>query len=174
MTEAQTNIVIRERVAGDDAGIAAVVTAAFGSPAEAALIEALRNDGDMVHEVVALAESAIVGHIAFSRLNVTTGSETLRAAALAPLAIAPSRQHQGIGDAITRRALAELRDRGYELAVVLGHPAYYARFGFSSLLAKLLDAPYSGEAFMALELKPGALAALRWKVTYAKAFGPAH
>jgi putative acetyltransferase len=67
-----------------------------------------------------------------------------------------------------------LRDEGEDLAVVLGHPAYYPRFGFSSLLAKLLDAPYAGEAFMALELRPGVLAALRWRVAYPRAFGGAH
>lgn len=167
------NIVIRERKPADDAAIAAVVTAAFGGPGEAALIEALRRDGDMVLEFVASDADAIVGHVAFSRLDVATGSQALRAVALAPLAIAPRWQRHGIGDTIARLALERLQADGEELAVVLGHPAYYARFGFSSLLAKLLVAPYHGEAFMALDLKAGVLDALRWNVTYAKAFDPA-
>jgi putative acetyltransferase len=174
MTEAQTDLVIRERAPADDAQIAAVVAAAFHGPDEVALIEALRRDGDMALEFVASAADVVIGHVAFSRLDVQTGSQTLRAVSLAPLAIAPAYQRQGIGDTLTRRALDRLREDGEELAVVLGHPAYYPRFGFSSLLGKLLDAPYAGDAFMALELAPGVLAALRWKVTYARAFGPAH
>lgn len=174
MTAAQTNITIRLRVSTDDAAIAAVVTAAFGGPDEAALIARLRGDGDMVAEFVALDGPAVIGHIAFSRLDVQTGSQALRATALAPVAVAPGRQRQGIGGALIRHAHACLRDEGEDLVVVLGHPAYYPQFGFSSLLAKLLDAPYSGEAFMALELKPGTLAALKWRVAYPRAFAGAH
>jgi putative acetyltransferase len=163
---------IRERVPGDDAAIAAVVTAAFGGPDEAKLVQALRGDGDMVCELVAAEGGTdIAGHIAFSRLDARAGSRTLRAAALAPLAVAPDRQRHGIGDALTRHALVHLRAVGWELAVVLGHPAYYPRFGFSPLLAKLLDAPYSGASFMALELAPGAIASRRWTVVYPRAFG---
>lgn len=174
MTPAQTNITIRLRTSADDAAVAAVVTAAFGGPDEAALIARLRTDGDMVAEFVALDGATVIGHIAFSRLDVQTGSEVLRAVALAPLAVAPARQRQGIGGALIRYALTRLRDEGEDLAVVLGHPAYYPPFGFSSLLAKLLDAPYSGDAFMALELKPGVLASLKWRVSYPRAFADAH
>jgi len=174
MTAAQTNITIRLRVSADDAAIARVVAAAFRGPDEAALVAQLRTDSDMVAEFVALDGAAVVGHIAFSRLDVQSGSQALRAVALAPLAVAPGRQREGIGDALTRHALNRLRDEGEDLAVVLGHPAYYPRFDFSSLLAKLLDAPYAGEAFMALELKPGVLAALKWRVVYPRAFASAH
>jgi putative acetyltransferase len=73
-----------------------------------------------------------------------------------------------------RHSLEELRAGGEDLVVVLGHPAYYARVGFSSLLAKLLDAPYAGEAFMARELRPGALGDFKWKVAYPPAFSDAH
>ena len=174
MTAAQTNIKIRLRVSADDAAIAAVVAAAFGGPDEAALIAQLRADGDMVAEFVALETATVIGHIAFSRLNVQAGSEGLRAVALAPVAVAPGRQRQGIGGALIRHAHSCLHAEGEDLVVVLGHPAYYPQFGFSSLLAKLLDAPYAGEAFMALELRPGVLAALRWRVAYPRAFGGAH
>jgi putative acetyltransferase len=174
MTPVQSNISIRLRVSTDDAAIADLIKAAFRGPDEAALVARLRKDGDMVAEFVALDAGEVIGHIAFSRLDVQSGSQALRAVALAPLAVVPGRQRQTIGDTLTRHALDRLRDEGEDLAVVLGHPAYYPRFGFSSLLAKLLDAPYSGEAFMALELKPGTLAALRWRVTYARAFAGEH
>jgi putative acetyltransferase len=174
MTSAQSNIAIRLRVSTDDAAIAAVVRAAFRGPDEAALVTRLRQDGDMIAEFVALDAGSVVGHIAFSRLDAQSGSANLRAVALAPLAVAPTRQRQAIGDTLTRHALDRLREEGEDLAVVLGHPAYYSRFGFSSLLGRLLEAPYSGEAFMALELKPGILASLKWRVTYPRAFAPAH
>jgi putative acetyltransferase len=157
-------------MAQDDGAIAAVVAAAFGGHDEGKLVETLRRDGDMVCEFVAVDAGAIVGHIAFSRLDVRAGERSLNAAALAPLAAAPHLQRQGIGDALTRHALARLSADGCELAVVLGHPAYYPRFGFSPLLARLLDAPYSGPSFMALELKPGAVGATRWTVAYPRAF----
>ena len=171
MSKAQTNIALRPREPHDDAAIAAVVTSAFGTEAEARLIESLRRDSDCVCEHVAVADnSEIVGHVLFSRLDVTAGSQSLKAVALAPLAVRPDLQRQGIGDALTRAGLTHCGDRGHELAVVLGHPNYYARFGFSALLAKHLDAPYSGEAFMALELATGVLGRLKWTVTYPRAF----
>lgn len=170
MTQASSHPTIRPRRPSDDAAIAAVVSAAFAGPGEARLVDALRRDGDMVCEFVALDADGVAGHIAFSRLDVRAGSRVLRGCALAPLAVAPNRQRQGIGDALTRHALAHLRDKGWDLAVVLGHPAYYQRFGFSPLLAKLLDAPYSGASFMAFELAPGVIGALRWTVAYPRAF----
>jgi putative acetyltransferase len=154
----------------DAPGVASVVAAAFGGDDEVTLIETLRRDGDMVCEFVAATPSQIVGHIAFSRLQMRRGEATLRATALAPLAIAPTCQRSGVGQALTRFALGELGAMREDVVVVLGHPNYYRRFGFSSLVAKLLQAPYAGGAFMALELTPRALGNMRWNVTYARAF----
>jgi len=162
---------IRLREPRDDQAIAAVVAAAFGGRNEVALIDALRRDGDMISECVALDDGgAVVGHVAFSRLDITSAAHKLRASALAPLAVAPDRQNQGVGETLTRHAIGRLRDRGHDLIVVQGHPAYYTRFGFSNVLAKLLDAPYSGDSFMALELAPGTLGSSRWVVAYPRAF----
>lgn len=171
MTGAQAHPILRPREAHDDGAIATVVAAAFGGGDEVKLVEALRRDGDMVCEFVALDAGALVGHVAFSRLEVSAGERTLHATALAPLAVAPRLQRRGIGDVLTRHALAKLSADGCELVVVLGHPAYYPRFGFSPLLARLLDARYAGPSFMALELKPGVVGATRWSVAYARAFG---
>lgn len=171
MTKIRANIAIRPREPHDDDAIAAVIASAFGGDAEARLVEALRRDGDCVCELVALGDDgAVAGHILFSRLDVTSASQSLKAVALAPLAVRPDLQRRGVGDALTRAGLDRCREAHDELAVVLGHPNYYARFGFSALLAKLLEAPYAGEAFMALELKPGAIDGLKWKVAYPRAF----
>jgi putative acetyltransferase len=167
-----SGLAFRRSSAEDACAISSLVTAAFGGPGEAALIETLRRDGDMLHEFVATARDEVVAHIAFSRLDMRHGDATLRAAALAPLAVAPAHQRAGAGTALTHHALKELRCLEQQVVVVLGHPAYYPRFGFSALLAKSLDAPYSGDSFMVLELSPGALAKKRWKVAYPPAFAP--
>jgi putative acetyltransferase len=88
------------------------------------------------------------------------------------MCVSPKRQHQGIGSALVRRGLELCRERGLGIVIVLGHPAYYPRFGFSSELAKDLHSPYSdaGDAWMALELIPGAIGRLKGTVRYPKAF----
>jgi putative acetyltransferase len=169
----QAPVRVRPRQPHDDPEIAAVVSAAFGGVAEVNLIHALRDECAAVIELVAADEGkAVLGHILFSRLEVKAQSQELRALALAPLAVRPDMQTKGIGDALTRAGLDAAAAAGEELAVVLGHPKYYARFGFSPLLAKLLTAPYAGPAFMALELKPGVLDGLKWNVVYPRAFAP--
>ncbi len=175
MSKPDPKISIRLRDPQDDPAIAAMITAAFtsefGKSGEAALVDALCRDSDVVCELVAVdSTGAIAGHILFSRLEVRSGGQSLKAVALAPLAVRPGLQHQGIGDALARAGLARCRDAGADLAVVLGHPAYYARFGFSALLAKLLNAPYAGPSFMALELRPGATLGTVWQVAYPRAF----
>lgn len=151
---------IRPRQPHDDAAIAAVVAAAFGGNGEVALVEALRRDHDVVCEFVTVDdEGAVAAHILFSRLDARAGTHALKAVALAPLAVRPDFQNTGIGDALTRVALEHCRRSGEDLAVVLGHPNYYTRFGFSALLGKMLKAPYAGPSFMALELRPGAAGA---------------
>ncbi|MEQ1863402.1 MAG: N-acetyltransferase [Micropepsaceae bacterium] len=169
-----TNVSIRARTPQDDPAIAVLIhaafTTAFGKSTEARLVEALRRNGTCVCELVALDEGALAGHILFSRLDARFGTKSLKAVALAPLSVRPGLQRQGIGTALAQAGLTHCRNTGEELAVVLGHPDYYARFGFSALLAKVLDAPYSGKSFMALELKPGIVDGRTWKVTYPNAF----
>ena len=161
---------IRVREPADDPAIAATITAAFAGASETALVNALRHDGDMILELVAQMDDQLIGHIAYSRLSVTSASASLNATALAPLSVFPSHQHRGVGSALIKASITHLKRQGVELAVVLGHPNYYVRFGFSNLLARLLDAPYAGDAFMALELAPGSVRSQRWTVTYPLAF----
>jgi putative acetyltransferase len=68
-------------------------------------------------------------------------------------------------------ALGRLAHRGHEAVFVLGHEDYYPRFGFSPVLARKFASPFTGDAFMALELKPGALAGEGGSVAYPDAFG---
>ena len=161
---------VRVETPDDFAAVRTVVSEAFGQADEADLVERLREDGEVVASLVAERDDAIVGHVLFSRLPIVAGDREIAGAALAPVAVLPKFQRQGVGSALTRRGLRHCAESGSEAVVVLGHPAYYPRFGFSTALAERLDAPFSGAAFMALELVPGALAD-GGAVRYAAAFG---
>lgn len=158
---------IRPATAADHDSIHAVETAAFGRPDEADLVDALRADGDALIELVAEEAGAIVGHILFSPLATNTGA---RFAALAPVAVLPGRQKDGLGGALILAGLDACEARGVDAVILLGHPDYYPRFGFSAEAARHVRGPFSGPAFMGLALTPGALDG-PVTITYARAFG---
>jgi putative acetyltransferase len=144
---------------------------AFEGEAEACLVDALRDGGYARLSLVAEEDGQVVGHILFSDLPIITQTSTLLALALAPMAVLPTRQRQGIGSRLVREGLRVCAEAGHRIVVVLGHPDYYPRFGFSSRLARVLKSPFSGPAFMALELVPGALADVTGEVRYPPPFG---
>ena len=106
-----------------------------------------------------------------SWLTVRVEGRPPRAVALAPLAVLPERQRQGIGSRLVAASIEAARGLGVEAIVVLGHPAYYPRFGFSAAAAQQLASPFSGNAFMALGLVPNSLAGKKGSVHYPSAFG---
>jgi putative acetyltransferase len=165
--------VIRARQAADDAAIHALNEAAFGGSYEATLVGDLRSQELDVVELVACDASGIAGHILFSRLAVTVDARAVRALALAPMSVRPDCQRQGIGSGLVREGLARARELGWQAVLVLGHPPFYPRFGFSAALARKLRAPFSGNAFMALELDAGALDGEQGRVSYPAPFGVA-
>lgn len=144
-----------------------MVEAAFGQPDEARLVERLRLEGDVLFELLAENDGRVDGHILFSRL--WADSEKLYAA-LAPLAVHPSRQRTGVGAALVRSSLEQAREFGAHGVIVLGHPGYYARFGFSADATTNIRSVYAGvPAFMALAIERGAFDA-PLNVTYPNAF----
>ena len=145
--------------------------AAFGRPDEADLVASLRVEGVVLASLVAESESRIVGHILFSRMSIETGANSIPAAALAPVSVLPEYQRQGVGGRLISVGLEFLRDRGERIAIVLGHPEYYRRFGFTCENAGFLESPFPPEAFMAMELSRGALDGIRGRVRYPAAFG---
>ena len=146
---------IRHARPADHPAIAAVTEAAFGKPDEARLIERLRADGDAMFELVAEEGGEVVGHILYSRL---WADSVMLYAALAPVAVRPDRQQDGVGKELVRASMETAREFGAHAVVVLGHPEYYPKFGFSTEAARAVTCPFSGlPAFMALELEPGAL-----------------
>ncbi len=141
---------IRAATPRDRAAIRSVEEHAFGQETEAGLVDALVAAGDAVVELVAEEEGQVVGHILFSRLHVREGDRQFSAVALAPLAVEPSFHGTGIGGALVGEAHRRLKAAGETLAVVLGDPAYYSRFGYSRARAEAFESDYQCDALQAL------------------------
>jgi putative acetyltransferase len=151
--------------------IRAVIELAFGGSEEAELVDSLRGSGHALLSLVAEVDGVVTGHILLSRMWIDTSTELVAAVALAPVAVHPDRQREGIGSLLIQHGLELLRERGEAIVIVAGHPAYYPRFGFSKENARLLRSPFPADAFMAIELRAGALQGIRGSVVYPAAFG---
>lgn len=164
-------VLIRTETTADFEAIRHVNRLAFGQDAEARLVDALRDGGYVRSSLVAEKAGEVVGHILFSDLPIITEAGVHSALALAPMAVLPAFQREGIGSALVRRGLEVCRDQGHRIVIVLGHPQFYPKFGFSAQLAEPLSSPFGGgEAWMARELVPGALAGVVGKVQYPTPF----
>jgi putative acetyltransferase len=152
-------VIIRPEEPRDIAAIRYVNEQAFGGSAEANAIEALRDRGAATLSLVAEIDDRVVGHLFFTPAAIETADHTWPALGLAPLAVLPEYQRQGIGSALMKAGLAECARLGYERVIVLGHPQYYPRFGFmrASLYGIRPEWEVPDEAFMVLELQHGAL-----------------
>lgn len=159
---------IRSEQPADRTAIRNLLTAAFPSDLEARLVDQLRDAGRLLISLVAEKEGTIVGHVAFSPVTVPSGALGV---GLAPVAVAETHRRQGIAASLIREGLDACRERNMGWAVVLGDPAYYARFGFRPAVEfGLIDEYQGGPAFQCLELIPLALPANAGLVRYAPEF----
>jgi putative acetyltransferase len=165
--------IIREENPQDASAVRELNRLAFGGDDEALLVDALRAAGAVTLSLVACVEGAIVGHILFSPVVIDTDHDRTPAVGLGPMCVLATHQRQGIGSALVRAGLAELRARRHGVVVVVGHSAYYPRFGFErgSRHGLAWEVPCPDEAFMVHELEPGALKRLRGVVRYRPEFG---
>lgn len=176
MTTSEPDIFVRPETPADFPAVRDLLLAAFGGSDEADLVEALREDPAYVPELalVAEAEGTAVGHLMLTEASVPTaeGGE-LTVLALAPVAVAPAFQRTGVGSLLIEVAHALAATMGYPAVIVLGHPGYYPRFGYVPASRFGVRAPFDvpDEAFMALELAPGALASAEGVLAYAPPFG---
>jgi putative acetyltransferase len=159
---------------GDFPAIYEVNRQAFGQDGEARLVSALRDDGDYDPELslIAVHDGKIVGHILFPPINIVSDKATTPALALAPLSVHQDYQGLGIGAALVQDGLAECRRLGHRIVIVVGHPGYYPRFGFTLARESGIQAPFPcpDEAFMALGLADSALDGISGTVRYPLAF----
>jgi putative acetyltransferase len=156
----------------DVAAIRQVNLAAFGRSGEADLVDRLRGQAS-TFSFVAIESEQIIGHIFFSPVTIEGKcSADLCILGLAPVAVLPSYQRQGVGALLIQQSLADCARLGCQAVVVLGSPAYYPRFGFAPAKVQGLGCEYNvpDEAFMVLELAQGALAGCRGIVKYRPEF----
>ena len=164
-------IEVRPESTADADAVRAVNAAAFPTEAEAQLVDKLRAAADPIVSLVAIDAGNVVGHILFSPVELASAGDRL-VMGLAPMAVHPDRQRSGIGSALVERGLAECRRLGAAAVVVLGHATYYPRFGFAPASAFGVRSQYDvpDEAFMLLELDPGALDRERCTARYHEVF----
>lgn len=166
---------IRETGKADQAELHALHMSAFGAeegPAVAGLAEQLLADetAKPLHSLVVHgSDGQLMGHVIFSKFRLDAHPE-LKASILAPLAVLPDSQRNGIGKALVERGLSELEHNGTDLVFVYGDPGYYGRYGFtgSHKVKAPCDLSYP-HGWLALELKSGLLDSLQGSSSCAKA-----
>ena len=151
-------ISVRPEKPEDREAVRAINERAFGQPQEADIVDRLRESCDDVLSLVATREGVVVGHILFSPVTLEQSGGIVEGMGLAPMAVMPEHQNRGIGTALIETGLAMLRDRRCPFVVVVGHPAYYPRFGFEpasryGVVSQWASVP--DEAFMMLVFEEG-------------------
>lgn len=170
---------IRKSTETDKSEIEALLIRAFGEedgPVITKLVNDLVEDetANPLLSLVAVQNSKIVGHILFTNATLTQTSHSVSAQLLAPLAVLPNAQNQGIGTQLIKEGLRQLKESGVELVFVLGHPDYYPRCGFVTAGVVGLQAPYpipkiDSGAWMVQELKESVIENVKGKVQCAQA-----
>lgn len=145
-------IQIRAETDRDHRLVESLLCDAFGGEAEARLLQRLRGGDDLIVSLVADAAGEIVGHVALTRAMVEDSGRSTDIAWLAPLAVAPARQRQGIGACLVYSGMDVCLGLGLTHAVVVGDPDYYRRFGFSAREAAGLVSRYKGGALQLIDM----------------------
>ena len=167
-----TKISVRQERPEDVPAIRDVNEQAFGRVDEADIVDALRKRGAVSISLVAIQEDQVVGHILFSPVTIKSEHSSFEAIALGPMAVLPSHQRQGIGSQLVRAGLEQCKKLGQSIAIVLGHPEFYPRFGFkpSRPFGIRWENDVSPEVFMVAELSEGALNGRSGVVVYQPEF----
>ena len=155
---------------------------AFGNDKEAELVRELLHDpsAQPVLSLLAYKDDRAAGHILFTAASLKEIEKAAVIAILAPLAIVPDAQKQGIGGKLVQRGLQLLTKSGVELVFVLGHPEYYPRYGFKPAGQLGFEAPYpipdqDADAWMVQALRPEMIGSVSGKVICADALNkPEH
>ncbi len=166
---------IRKHRPADVLGIREVNTLAFGQPDEADLVERLRERCQELVELVAVLGDEIIGHIVFSPATIECGKRTVTGAALGPMAVMPKHQRQGVGTKLVRSGVSILQQSDCTFLVVIGHPAFYPRFGFrpASQFGVQCDWDVPDAVFMMMVLAEDEMHGVEGKVTFRPEFSQA-
>lgn len=162
---------VRAATAADLEAIVAIHRAAFGRDAEATLVRKLVDAGRATVSLVAVDdEDTVIGHVLLSPVTIEEGDDG-KSLGLAPVAVHPEHQRQGIGHALIEEGIGACFVQDARAIFVLGSPAYYTTFGFGKASAHgLHDASEGGNAFQVLPLTIEGLTGYRGRVDYAPEF----
>lgn len=173
---------LREAVETDLNDVLLIERLAFGHDKEAKLVRDLLYDlsAKPVLSLLAVKKDRPVGHILFTTARLSDTKDTASIAILAPLAIVPDAQKQGIGGKLIEQGLELLSKSGVDLVFVLGHPEYYPRYRFKPAGHLGFEAPYPipdehADAWMVQALRSGVIGTVNGKVICADALNrPEH
>ena len=166
---------IRQENKDDIKEIYEINTLAFGQENEAKLVDLLRDSDTFVPELslVATIDNKIVGHILFTKIKIADDKQNeFDSLALAPMAVKPDIQKNGIGGQLIRAGLDKARELNFKSVIVLGHEHYYPKFGFVPTNKWNINSPFEvpTNVFMGLELMEGGLKNVSGTVKYPKEF----
>lgn len=167
------NILIRKEEEKDYKNIYEVNKLAFGQENESKLVEKIRKSNNFIPDLSLVADinNRIVGHILFSKIKII-GSSIFETIALAPMAVIPEFQRQGVGSELINRGMEKAKELGFNSIIVLGHKDYYPKFGFKRASEWNIKCSFEvpDEVFMAIELTDGALEGKAGNVKYPDEF----
>lgn len=162
---------IREEAQKDKQSISNIHSKAFEGNSEVYLVDKLREVEQNLISLVFESNNEVLGHILFSPVTISGGSD-IKMMGLAPVAVLPTHQKQGIGSALIKAGIESAKKSGVQAIVVLGHADYYPKFGFVPSLQFNIQCEYNvpAENFMILELEEGALSGVSGVAQYHPAF----
>jgi putative acetyltransferase len=169
-------ITIRPEKPQDIPGVRHINELAFETPAEADVVDKLRQSCPDLLSLVAEDGDRLVGHILFSPAVIHGSGAKIEGMGLAPVVVHPDRQRRGIGSRLVRRGLEILKERGCPFVIVLGHPKYYPRFGFERASRYGLSSQWDGvpdEAFMIIVMDRKSVRGVRGVAKYREEFNEA-
>lgn len=173
-------ISIRQENSSDTQDVFRLIEAAFANVEESDhreqfLVERLRKSESFIPELSLIAETEdgrIAGYVLLTKVDIVSGNDSTPSLGVAPLAVLPEYQRQGVGGQLLTEAHKLASALGYGSAVLLGHKDYYPKFGYKRASAYGIEFPFDApdECCMAVELIPGALSDVRGTVHYPAVF----
>lgn len=169
-------IQIRKESKEDFNAVRQINDLAFGTPEEGRIVDKLRKSCGDTLSLVAVMNNKIVGHIFFSPVTIDTADNPIKGMGLAPMAVHPDFQNQGIGSMLVKEGLRRIGMTDCPFIIVLGHVEYYPRFGFAPASKYGLKCQWEGvpdEAFMVLILSKTVMAGVSGVAKYRSEFDEA-
>lgn len=173
-------IKIRQEQDGDYPIIYNLIESAFADVQESDhqeqfLVERLHKSDTFIPQLSLVAktdENKIVGYILLTKVEIVSENSVITSLGVAPLAVLPEFQKQGIGGMLLKEAHRRAALLGYGTAVLLGHKDYYPRFGYRKAIDFGIEFPFDvpHEFCMIIELNPHAIDSLRGTVRYPDIF----